>query len=293
MTKKYLYELDLSVNNASARVARLVGKGKSVLEVGCASGSQSKFLKEVLGCVVTGIEIDPEAAEDAKQYCDRVIVGDIESMSLEESIGSQSFDVVIFVDVLEHLRDPAEALRKVKPYIAVEGYLLASIPNIVHASVIFEMIRGNFDYRDIGLLDDTHIKFFTKKSILQNFEAAGYIVADLNRVIYSPSETEFSTAPASAEERAILEYILANNPESKTYQFIIKAFKSSNERQPLGADAIIAQEHILELSRRLEDEQARIRQLKSEIAWIESKWLYKLLAFLKNLTYHHAGNSRS
>lgn len=289
-TKKYLYELDLALNNAPARVAHLVGNGKTVLEIGCASGSQSKVLKEVLGCAVTGIEIDPDAAEDAKRYCDRVIIGNIESMPLEEFLGGLHFDVVIFGDVLEHLRNPAEALRKVKPYLSKSGYLLASIPNIAHASVVFELTRGNFDYRDSGLLDDTHIRFFTKKSVLQLFEAAGYVVADLDRISYSPANTEFSTVPASSEERAILEYILRNNAESQTYQFIIRAFMSSDGQQPLRADAIISQEHIQELSSKLTNQQARVKQLESQIAWIEAKWLYKLLTFFKNLASRNTGN---
>lgn len=291
-TKKYLYELDLALNNAPARVARLVGHGKAVLEIGCASGSQSKVLKEELGCIITGIEVDPEAAKDAKQYCDRVIVGDIEAISLEDSLGSQGFDVVIFGDVLEHLRNPAEALRKVKPYLEKDGYLLASIPNIAHASVIFELAKGNFDYRDRGLLDDTHIRFFTKKSVLQLFEAAGYVVADLNRITYSPADTEFATAPASSEERSVLEYILRNNPESQTYQFIIKAFMSSDGRQPLRSDAVISQEYIQELSNRLTDQQVKIRQLESQIAWVEGKWPYKFSAFIKKLIARNRGNHR-
>lgn len=165
---KYRYELDLDSDIAPAHVVRMVGKNKRVLEIGCASGSQTKPLSQQFGCDVTGIEINPEAAEEARPYCKRLLVGDIERMDLNAELGDSRFDVITFGDVLEHLRDPKSILDKVRRFIDADGYVLISVPNIAHASVVFELMNGRFDYRSTGLLDDTHIHFFYQTESGQN-----------------------------------------------------------------------------------------------------------------------------
>lgn len=273
LSKKYSYAFDLQGNNAAAVLMRLVGARKRVLEVGCSCGSQSRVLQEHLGCEVTGIELDRDAAREAVGYCRQIIEGDIESLALEDHLREKTFDVVLFADVLEHLRDPVEALRKVKPYISDDGYLCASIPNIVHASVIMEMVRGEFEYRPEGLLDDTHIHFFTKHSLLQTFEAAGYLITDVHRVVRHPRVTEFRTTPMNSEETMILNYILSTSPESQTYQFVVRALKSSDLRRGHAAPTAAVQDHVRKLETRLAHAEKRVRELESAVAWMERNWL--------------------
>jgi 2-polyprenyl-3-methyl-5-hydroxy-6-metoxy-1,4-benzoquinol methylase len=277
--KKYRYELSLDSDTRDAKLIAFVGTGKNVLEVGCASGVQSKVFKDVLGCSVTGIEINEEAAKEARQYCKEVIVGDIEQIDFEELLKDRKFDIVIFSDVLEHLKNPSRALEKVNPLLADDGYVVASIPNIAHSAVVYQLMKGHFDYRDYGLLDDTHIRFFTKKTIYQTFERAGFAVCNLDRVICRPDETEFNVTAETEEDRTVLNYIAANNPESNTYQFIVKAYKADASERAFR----LAAERIQELEDAVTRREAEIKKIDSALKWITNKRLYKLYSRVSTL----------
>lgn len=146
----------------------LTGKDKKVLEVGCATGYISKNLKKN-GCYVVGIEIDKNAAEVAKRYCDEVITGDIETLELP----SDKFDVILFMDVLEHLKDPESVLKKVMNNLKEDGIVIVSVPNIANWKIRLNLLFGNFNYTTIGILDETHLRFFTYKTIKKLIDKAG------------------------------------------------------------------------------------------------------------------------
>lgn len=129
---------------------------KEVLDIGCSSGALGAAIKEN-GTRVSGIEAFPEAAEQAKEKLDHVVLGDIETMEMPYE--EEQFDCVIFGDVLEHLFDPWAVIEKVKPYIKHNGVILASIPNVAHISVLAPLLAGNWSYTEYGLLDKTHIRF--------------------------------------------------------------------------------------------------------------------------------------
>ncbi len=277
MTKKYIYDVTLDSETAPAKILQLVEKNRRVLEVGCASGVQSRILEEQLGCTVTGIEINPEAASDARKYCKHVIVGNIEHIDLDEHLPERQYDIVIFADVLEHLYDPGKVLEKIKPALSDDGYVLASIPNIVHASVIFEMLNGNFDYRQYGLLDNTHIRFFTKKTVYQLFEKAGFVISHLDRVICRDCNTEFSTTSRGKEDQILFDYIHERNPESETFQFIVKAYKAREGTQAAHSELLAAQETIQHLEGSLKEKELKIKQLESALEWITTRPAFKFL----------------
>lgn len=284
---KYRYELDLDSDIAPAHVVRMVGKNKRVLEIGCASGSQTKPLSQQFGCDVTGIEINPEAAEEARPYCKRLLVGDIERMDLNAELGDSRFDVITFGDVLEHLRDPKSILDKVRRFIDADGYVLISVPNIAHASVVFELMNGRFDYRSTGLLDDTHIHFFTKRSLVRMVEDASYLVVELNRIEIRPESTEFKTTATTQKQVDALNFVLQNNEESLTYQFILKAVPVPVEQSISMATAYAVAERIRDLEDKVEANNTHVRQLESQIEWLESRlpikaarWIAKLFKAL-------------
>lgn len=245
----YEYDFDLDGSRSASRVARLVGSGKRVLELGCGPGSQSKVFSERLSCDVVGVEIDPQRAERAKVYCRKVLVADLERSDIRELVAPERFDVVVCADVLEHLRSPESLLSKVKDLVSPGGYLVASVPNITHASIVYEMIHGRFEYRNEGLLDATHIKFFSHESLLRLFEDAGFCISEIQRVRSKPQNTEFKTTPISEEDRALLTEINRRNRDSETYQFVIKAY-------PLGECALDNHPTLA-----LSDEVSRLRQL--------------------------------
>jgi O-antigen biosynthesis protein len=243
---KYEAEVNLDNKNSShTLIVELVGYDKHVLDVGSSTG----YLAEVLvkrGCRVTGIEIDPKAARQAKEHCDRVIVGDVESLDLDEELDEGSFNVIIFGDVLEHLKDPLQALRRLKSFLDPRGYVVASIPNIAHGSVRLALMQGKFQYHSLGLLDNTHLRFFTRESLEQLFKDAGFLITELRRTTRGIFDTEIEINREMVTEE-LLEPV-RRDPEGLTYQFVLTA-------QPFGEAGKLApatyEKIIYELSRKL------------------------------------------
>jgi SAM-dependent methyltransferase len=154
--------------------AALVPPGcRRVLEVGCGAGGLGRLLK-ARGCHVTGVELVPEAAEAARAHLDHVVTADVEADGLPFAPGS--FDAVIFADVLEHLIDPWRVLREAADLLAPGGCVVASIPNVQHWDVLWRLARGRWDYRERGIQDRGHLRFFTLSGIRRLFAQAGLTV---------------------------------------------------------------------------------------------------------------------
>jgi methionine biosynthesis protein MetW len=233
-------------------VVELVPEGSSVLEFGCATGYMSEVLTERRGCRVTGVELDPQAAAAATAFCERVIEGDAESLDLGEHLGEEQFDAVLFADVLEHLRHPAAMLRRVRPFVADGGAVVASIPNIAHISVRLALLGGEFRYRDLGLLDDTHVRFFTRASIVDLFESQGFVVSTWRRRHVDESAAEINP-PADLPDD--IRSWLGADPELTTYQFVIRAVPSDSASQLTELRANLSEAEMnLQRLHRLEDE---------------------------------------
>lgn len=146
----------------------LPGKHR-ILEVGCAEGILGESLKQQgLASEVIGIELFPDAAKVAESRLDRVICGDLELIDRNETgLECESFDYIICGDVLEHLRDPWETLNWLVTLLKKGGRLITSIPNVRHWSVVLPLlIKGKWEYKSSGILDKTHLRFFTKQSAL-------------------------------------------------------------------------------------------------------------------------------
>lgn len=162
---KYNFDLDLIFNNSLALIAKQIKRSSTVLEFGPANGRLTKYMKEQLDCDVFLVELDEEAGKEAAVYGSDIVLGDIESFTWVEKYNGQAFDYIIFADVLEHLKNPENVLIKAKMFLKQEGSMLISVPNIAHNSVLINLINGKFEYTTIGLLDNTHIHFFTKNSL--------------------------------------------------------------------------------------------------------------------------------
>ncbi|MFL6216334.1 MAG: class I SAM-dependent methyltransferase [Blastocatellia bacterium] len=149
----------------------IAAHGKRILDVGCAAGELGAALKQAGACEVVGIEASAEAASQARSKLDRVIVGDAQSPDLP--LDPASFDYVILADILEHLVDPWAALASFSRYLQPGGRVVASIPNARFYAVIARLIFNRWGYRDSGILDRTHLRFFTWPTIKEMFESAG------------------------------------------------------------------------------------------------------------------------
>lgn len=135
---------------------------KRVLELGCGMGAMAIDLKEKYNCEVIGIEIDSSVAEFAKHNLDTVYSADVEDFDLSK-LGT--FDCIVCADVLEHLRDPWKIVKELTALLNDGGQLVISLPNIANIEIIKELMQADFSYRDAGLLDRTHLRFFTRKTL--------------------------------------------------------------------------------------------------------------------------------
>lgn len=152
-----------------------INDGCQILDIGCGKGRLGSFLKQQFSSKVTGIEIYQEYADEAAKCLDEVLCGNIEELNL--SAFENQFDHVIFSDSLEHLLDPESALLKAKSMLKPDGALLLSIPNIRNFRVTMPLVLfGRFEYQDEGLLDRTHLRFFTLSSITNLLQKCGFSV---------------------------------------------------------------------------------------------------------------------
>lgn len=138
---------------------------ENVLEVGCASGATLAWLKREKRCTYTcGVEFVESAAEAAKQHVDTVFCGDAEKIDL----GNRRFDLILLLDVLEHLVDPWKFLNRLQEkHLVPGGKVICSLPNIRHYRIIKALLlKGEFEYQDAGILDRTHLRFFTRNSAI-------------------------------------------------------------------------------------------------------------------------------
>lgn len=195
---------------------------REVLDVGCSDGGLGAKMKD-FGIRVSGMEAYPEAAAKASRKLDHVLLGDIEHVDMPYTPGQ--FDAVVFGDVLEHLVNPWTALAKVRPYLRRGGTVLASVPNVGHISVVAPLLGGRFTYTDSGLLDKTHLRFFTLDELLRLFTDTGYEVQEVERVmvgfpVYEPLLEDLAIVCA----RHGLGDAFAR--EARAYQYIVIAKKT-------------------------------------------------------------------
>ena len=150
----------------------------SVLELGCGEGYTLEYVKNEFGAKkTTGVEIDPQAAQSARERVDIVL-----NQSAEEPLDLplEAFDLVLCLDVLEHLYNPWQVLADLNKHIKPGGYVLASIPNVQHWSVVKMLLGGRWDYKKAGLMDETHVRFFTDRTIRKLFVNAGLHIVKLD-----------------------------------------------------------------------------------------------------------------
>ena len=218
---KYDINVDLGDEGTSHHyMVELIGSNKSVLDVGCASGYLAKTLG-AFGNTVTGVEYDPAAAAEAKPHLHRVVVADLDQVDLAEAVGGDSFDVIVFGDVLEHLRDPLPSLRSARRMLNPGGFIVISIPNIAHGDVRMSLLLGRFPYGNLGLLDNTHLRFFTRQSVQELLADAGFVAAQVRTTKAPLFGTELGVRPEEVDQ-AVVDALLTQ-PDAMTYQFVLSA----------------------------------------------------------------------
>lgn len=221
---KYDYQINLDQDSTASRLLKMVGRDKLVLEVGTSTGYMSRVMKEEFGCTVHGIEIDPESAKIAQPFLETLIIGDVEKIDFEKQYGSIRFDVITFADVLEHTVYPKKVLEKAKEYLTQDGKILISVPNITYLGVILLLIHGKFNYTSTGILDNTHLHFFSRSSLFGLVKDAGFKLSEIHEMKKPLFDSEFSIT-MEAIPKHIIEYILNINSDSLIYQYVVSIEK--------------------------------------------------------------------
>ena len=198
------------------QIQAVPGEEIHVLEIGCDCGATLLEIKNRHeGAKVYGYEINEKAADIAAHFAD-VKTGNIEEENID--FAGQKFDYIIFGDVLEHLHNPLKTIQYCRNLLKPGGRIVSSIPNLMHISVIQDLLNGNFTYREVGLLDKTHIHMFTFNEILSMFAQGGYQVEKVEPVIYGITK----------EQEELIPKLLALSPEAKehmykTFQYLVCA----------------------------------------------------------------------
>ena len=244
-------ESALDTNSSYGRILELIAGQARIVDFGCGPGNLARFLTE-RGCTVVGVEVNPESAGIAREYCEDVIVADLDAGSLLELFPTDRFDVAIFADILEHLRDPWRLLSETHQILRAGGFVIASIPNIAHGAVRLSMLKGEFDYQPLGIMDDTHLRFFTHKTVDELFERCGFAIEDTRRTyvpIFGDSDLVPSVRKADFSPEVIAK--IESDPEAETLQFIVKAVLASSSH-----DYVVAlKRRNTQLEKRLHDAQ--------------------------------------
>lgn len=219
--KVYSGCIDLSVaNNSHTKLWQAILEdapdgGRRVLDVGCSEGYLGEALK-AFGFDVWGVEPSAAAAATAARRLDKVFVGGLEDFFASHSSAEVKFDYLVFGDVLEHLPDPASTLARCREYLAPGGAVAASIPNIAHLSTRLMLLRGQWSYADFGLMDNTHLRFFTRSSIVGLFDQAGFKLESLDRVEVSVEQCGIEVAlDLLAWGKAAIK-----DPDARAFQFV-------------------------------------------------------------------------
>lgn len=197
MMNKYDTQIMLDKKTSLTYIISHITSGSTVLEFGPATGYMTRYLKKEKQCEVYIIEVDQEAYESALVYAEKGICCDAEKLEWIDVLQGMKFDYITFADVLEHLRNPEVVLAKCLPFLKEAGRILISIPNIAHNAVLIDLYNNKFQYRKTGILDNTHLRFYTHDSLRELFHGCGLSVAeedavefDLEYVGFDNSETD-------------------------------------------------------------------------------------------------------
>jgi 2-polyprenyl-3-methyl-5-hydroxy-6-metoxy-1,4-benzoquinol methylase len=214
----YGIPIDLANEGDSRAVVLGAAAGyQRVLELGCSEGLMTRVMAQ-RGQAVTGVEFDPQAAANAARWVDQMLVADLDDPAALDRLGDSLFDLVIASDVLEHLRHPTEALRRIVRHVATGGRLILSIPNTAHGDVRTALLGGQLPYAPLGLLDHTHIHLFTYDSLMRLIADADLVVTEWRRTMRTLGDTE---VPHEADIAEFLAPVFADDPHATTYQWIV------------------------------------------------------------------------
>lgn len=221
-----------------------IPNASKVLDIGCGTGTLGGRLVTDKNCDVTGVDINPDSIVIAAQKLTQAMCADISKTSLSKTLNEQ-FDIIVLADVLEHISEPDKLLHDCHKLLNANGKLLVSIPNAAYIGAILSLYYDEWEYGEEGILDTTHVRFYTRNSILKLLENNGYQAQIIDYVAKDLTETEF-TQRADSLNPAVFDW-LTTKADAVAYQFIINASKPTAKQVQHATPPAVHFQHIVKL----------------------------------------------
>ena len=219
--QNYTRNVEPNQEEALSKIVAKVPRRSVVLDIGCGSGMMGRYLSENNECIVDGVDIDPDAVAIAKPKYRKVGVFNLEKDSLLGTFAAEAYDCIVMADVIEHLVHPEQLFEDVKKLLKPDGILLFSIPNITHLSAGLELVLGKFAYQNSGLLDATHVRFYSRSGFIETLERSGIYVEEIDTVKRDVDKAEFQGYKSFPKEW--IRDIVLDREDALTYQWIMSA----------------------------------------------------------------------
>lgn len=225
----YTGHVSARADDSRYRLAQLAGDRDAILDAGCAVGYIGEHLRRMRpDRWLAGMELDPGAAEQARRHYDQMIVGSLEDESVWRKL-DRDVDAMIFGDVLEHTSDPIRVLRMAEARLRHDGIVVISMPNIAHFRIRLGLLAGRFEYQEWGIMDRTHLRFFTLSTAKKMIEASGFEVVHTEAIhAFPPPEGGSAVQQLLRAGRARVRHALgAMRPTLFAKQFILVGMRRS------------------------------------------------------------------
>ena len=225
----YRRTFDAAGSDSLAKLARWIRPGTSVLELGSATGYLTEFLATRAN-VVDIVEVDAAAAAEAARFARRAVVADLEGERWMAELGGERYDTIVCADVLEHVRDGARLLGQLRGLLATAGELLLSVPNVAHDAIIANLVDERFEYGGEGLLDPTHLRLYTWRSLARVLHESGFGIREWEATTLPAFDTEFRLRSESLLPS--LRDALDKRPHGHVYQWLVRCAADALDDQP-------------------------------------------------------------
>lgn len=227
---------DPAVRSSLSVLAAFVQPRTRVLDLGTGAGGLGAFLRDTRACVVDGLTLSADEADVARPDYRRVVVGNLESDDWPKHFEPQGYDVIVCADVLEHVREPAAVLAQCQHLLAPGGLLLASVPNVAYVGLIVSLMHGEWRYGPEGLLDASHLRFFTRRSFEELLASQGWQLHAAEPIEQPWFETEFARRWDHLPP-AVADHLLAQ-PHASVYQWVFAAARQAVDGQAVNRSPV-------------------------------------------------------
>lgn len=217
---KYSRKVIPDIEESLSKIAATIDNYSVVLDIGCSSGMMGRYLAAHKGCVIDGVDIDEGALKNCHPIYRKVLIKNLEADDLIESLNQEAYDFIIVADVIEHLNHPENLLKQLRLLVKPHGTIIFSVPNITHIAASLELLSGHFNYATNGLLDSTHVRFYSYQNLVATMAGSGLYLWAVDAVYRQLDETEFGNAQTKLFSGKWLQSLIASRPDSLVYQWI-------------------------------------------------------------------------